>query len=163
MISFNLSLEFGAEIHLRNEAFDTRTPVITDSRMAPHEWIRNEKGVLLKTDGVSHGDDHFFPGPVDIAWDLAGTVIEWKLSGEAEEYLLEVYRKQTGDNARARMLSYKVGYAAFRLAWCRMALPTTEGTKDEARLLVETGRYCNFLKLLLSDVTGGRAELTPAA
>ena len=27
-----------------------------------------------------HGDDHFFPGPTDIAWDLAGTIVEWELA-----------------------------------------------------------------------------------
>src|ERR1051325_5760709 len=46
-------------------------PVIADGKMQPHEWLFRLEGKLLKTDSGSHGDDHFFPGPTDIAWDLA--------------------------------------------------------------------------------------------
>jgi hypothetical protein len=162
MIAFNLSVEFGEGVPF-GEDFVSEAPVITDSRMGPHEWVRNQAGHLIKTDGVSHGDDHFFPGAVDIAWDLAGAAIEWKLSRDAERFLLETYRKQTGDNVRTRLQKYKIAYAIFRLGCCRMALPTTQGTTDETKLLAEIGRYRNVLRMLFSDVTAGRAELRPAA
>lgn len=163
MIAFNLSVELGEGVQFANQGFGTGAPVITDSHMAPHEWIKDDKGRLIKTDGVSHGDDHFFPGPVDIAWDLAGAAIEWKLSREAERFLLEAYRKQTGDNVCARLPEYKIAYAIFRLGCCRMALPTTQGTTDETKLLAEIHGYRKVLQVLFSDMTGGRAELRPAA
>jgi hypothetical protein len=53
--------------------------VEVDGRMLPHEWIRTSTG-YLKTDGIDHHDDHFFPGPQDIAWDLAGLCVEFHLS-----------------------------------------------------------------------------------
>ena len=37
----------------------------------------------MKVDAAAHGDDHGFPGPVDVAWDLAGAVVEWELGGAA--------------------------------------------------------------------------------
>ena len=163
MIAFNLSVEFGEGSQFWNEDFVTSAPVITDSRMGPHEWVRDQTGRLIKTDGVSHGDDHLFPGAVDIAWDLAGAAIEWKLSREAERFLLEAYRKQTGDNVRRRLQKYKIAYAIFRMGCCRMALPTTQGTTDETKLQAEIREYRNVLQVLFSDVTGGRAELKPAA
>jgi hypothetical protein len=163
MINFNLSLEFGEQINFSDEVFNCPAPVISDSRMRPHEWIRDASGRLIKTDGVSHGDDHFFPGPVDIAWDLAGSAIEWNLSATAEEHLLHRFQRQSGHEAGARMPEYKIAYASFQLACCKMALPTTQGTRDEEKLLAEIIRYNNCLKLLLADVTGGRIKIRQAA
>ena len=42
--------------------------------LAPHEWLRLDDGNVRKTDAIAHGDDHLFPGPTDIAWDLAGAI-----------------------------------------------------------------------------------------
>jgi len=164
MVNFNLSLEFGDDIRLPPDAFETSSPVITDSKMHPHEWICDSDGSLIKTDGVSHGDDHFFPGPADIAWDLAGASIEWRLSPQAEEQLLSAYQKQAGENARSRFLEYKIAYATFRLAWCRMAQPTTVGTLDEAKLLAEIDRHRDLLSNFLQRyMTNGRAQTRFAA
>lgn len=48
-----------------------------DGRMAAVEWGAREDGGWVKFDGTDHGDDPFFPGPGDIAWDLAGIGIEF--------------------------------------------------------------------------------------
>jgi hypothetical protein len=164
MANFNLSLEFGNQVRLDASALQTDLPVVTDSRMHPHEWIHDERGALIKTDGVSHGDDHFFPGPTDIAWDLAGAVIEWRLPTQAAEQLLAFYRRQTGDDVGSRFLDYKIAYAIFRVAWCRMALPTTTGTLDETKLQGEISRYRDLVsKFLFSHVTVGREQTRIAA
>ncbi len=52
--------------------------VAVDGRMMPHEWLATPQG-LVKTDATDHGDDHFFPGPQDIAWDVAGFAVEFGL------------------------------------------------------------------------------------
>jgi len=93
MASWNWSLEFG-EFGKFGEAGDPQGfgpvevehRVFCDAHMMPHEWLELGDGRLLKLDGAAHGDDHFFPGPCDIAWDLAGTIVEWKLTGPEAEY-----------------------------------------------------------------------------
>ena len=68
------ALQRMAEHNLQELRFDLpvslrlQRPVIADSRMQPHEWLLTPAGQVLKTDSGSHGDDHFFPGPTDIAW-----------------------------------------------------------------------------------------------
>jgi thiamine kinase-like enzyme len=109
-----------------------RRSVVVDGRMQPHEWI--EGTWLLKTDGASHGHDHFFPGPTDIAWDLAGVIVEWELSAEATDYLLRRYRALTGDEARPRIAVYRLAYTLFRMGYCKMAAEAMRGSDEEGRL-----------------------------
>src|SRR5262249_60519560 len=66
-------------------------PTICDGRMQPHEWLLTEDGRMLKTDSGSHGDDHFFPGPTDIAWDLAGVMVEGRMNPAPPDFLLDAY------------------------------------------------------------------------
>src|SRR5262249_6557968 len=60
-------------IELRDFALEVVDACVCDARMMPHEWIRTDDGRIFKTDATMRGNDHFFPGPSDIAWDLAGT------------------------------------------------------------------------------------------
>src|SRR5262249_13882356 len=88
MAEHNLSeLGFDLSVSLKLER-----PVIVDSRMQPHEWIITGDGKLIKTDSGSHGDDHFYPGPTDIAWDLAGAIVEWQMNAEQSMEFLDLYR-----------------------------------------------------------------------
>jgi hypothetical protein len=109
-------------------------PVLADGRMQPHEWLRTPQGQMLKTDSGSHGDDHFFPGPTDIAWDLAGAIVEWKMSAAQAEAFLEAYRRASGDDASARIADFITAYAVFRCAYCRMAAGAMQGSDEQARL-----------------------------
>ena len=88
MLEFNVQQEFGRDLKLEPGQLSSPTPLLADGRMQPYEWIESREGKLLKTDAISHGDNHFFPGPCDIAWDLAGTVVEWGLNAQATEFLL---------------------------------------------------------------------------
>src|SRR5947207_10246232 len=74
MVEFNVQQEFGLHLSdsIYREAVVSEHPVLVDGRMQPCEWI-STCGQFLKTDAISHGDNHFFPGPCDIAWDVAGT------------------------------------------------------------------------------------------
>jgi len=139
MASWNWSLEFGSAPGPRPLEVERR--VFCDARMMPHEWLARPDGRLLKLDGVAHGDDHFFPGPCDIAWDLAGTIIEWKLPPAAQEFFLEEYRRLSQDDARRRLPSYLQAYAAFRFGWSKMAALASAGTPDEALLWQDFQRY----------------------
>jgi hypothetical protein len=136
MAEFNLQqLGFSASVLLR-----VVQPVIPDSRMMSHEWVSTPQGDLLKTDGAAHGDDHFYPGPTDIAWDLAGTIVEWQMSAEAAKRFLELYCRRAGDDAEARILPYILAYLVFRIGFCQMAAESSSGP-ERARLLTQAASY----------------------
>ena len=115
--------------------------VIADGRMQPHEWLVTQEGCLLKTDSGSHGDDHFFPGPTDIAWDLAGAIVEWRLNERQAAEFLDLYQSASGDDASARIGGFIKAYAVFRSAYCLMAANAMSGSDEEARLVRVAGEY----------------------
>src|SRR5207245_10731321 len=88
MLRFNLEQEFGVELHSDLDLFESSNAVLVDARMQPHACVVASNGRILKTDGASHGDDHFFPGPTDIAWDVAGASIEWDVSKDVLKFFL---------------------------------------------------------------------------
>lgn len=141
MLEFNVAQEFGIELVLPTDSLRTERPLITDGRMNPHEWIVNDSRNLIKTDGVDHGDNHFFPGPCDIAWDLAGASVEWQLGPEAGDSLVEQFRRRSGVNISGDLLVYKLAYAVFRLGFCKMAISTVRGSAEEQRLREAYQRY----------------------
>jgi hypothetical protein len=131
MVSTNLAEEVGQSVG--SGPLPVERPVLADGRMQPHEWISTASG-WMKVDAVAHGDDHFFPGPADIAWDLAGAIIEWEMAAPARNYLLGRYRRLTGDDPRARLGAWLLAYATFRTSHCRMAAEAMSGTAEAARL-----------------------------
>ncbi|HKC72442.1 MAG TPA: hypothetical protein VKB60_12500, partial [Terriglobales bacterium] len=140
MAAWNLHEEFGAPYQPRSVNLEIVRPVVADGRMQPHEWLLTQHGIL-KADGASHGDDHFFPGPADIAWDLAGAIVEWDLGSEAADYFLRRYAKLTGDRPQRRLPAWLQAYTAFRLGYCRMAAESLAGSAEEERLLRDYRRY----------------------
>jgi hypothetical protein len=122
-------LGFEAPVRLRTER-----PVLADGRMQPHEWLLGPDGRMLKTDSGSHGNDHFFPGATDIAWDLAGAIVEWQMNDSASAALLEAYRQASGDDARPRIADFVTAYTVFRCAYCLMAANALQGSEEQARL-----------------------------
>lgn len=116
-------------------------PVIADGRMQPHEWILLPDGKMLKTDSGSHGNDHFFPGPTDIAWDLAGAIVEWRMDEAQAEALLTQYRQASGDDPRERIIDFLAAYSVFRSAYCLMAANALSGTEEERKLRLAAEGY----------------------
>jgi hypothetical protein len=122
---------------------ELRHPVIADGRMAPHEWLRLPDGSIRKTDAISHGDDHFFPGPTDIAWDLAGAIVEWGLDPAR---LLDAYRRESGDDAGPRIRAWTFAYAICRAAFLDFAKGALRGTAEEPRLARDFDRALSAAK-----------------
>lgn len=116
-------------------------PVIADGRMHPHEWRITPEGRLIKLDGASHGDDHFFPGPTDIAWDLAGVILEWQLQPAAVDFFLDSYRRASDDDVHERLPSFLLAYSLFRLGYCSMAAESLRGTDEEVRFQWDVEKY----------------------
>jgi hypothetical protein len=109
--------------------------------MQPYEWIATAPTKFVKTDAVDHGDNHFFPGPCDIAWDLAGIIIEWQLPSVLIEELLKEFRRQAGDDVGSRLPAYLLAYATFRTGFCKMARDSARGSDEEPRLHLAYVRY----------------------
>jgi hypothetical protein len=151
MVRFNVGEEFGCEIGGWLSALNTDRAIIADGRMLPHEWLLMPGGALVKTDGDTHGDDHFFPGPVDIAWDLAGAIVEWGMTTEAAQYMLDRYRRRSGDDPRARMDAYLLAYTAFRMAYCGMASFAMRGSAEEQRLRRAAAHYRTLVEAQLKS------------
>jgi hypothetical protein len=141
MLEFNVQQEFGRELKMRPGQLSSENPLLVDGRMQPYEWIAPTSGELVKTDAISHGDNHFFPGPCDIAWDLAGTVAEWDLGAEATQFLLRKFRQFSGIDVSRRIRDYMLAYCVFRLGFCKMAMSTASGSAEESRLDLAYVRY----------------------
>ena len=114
--------------------------------MQPHEWIRTGTA-LVKVDATDHHADHFFPGCGDIAWDLAGAVVEFGLSSNARGALTRAYQRHSDDRGVDRRLpGYLVAYLAFRLGYAGLAAETLAGTADGARFARLGRRYLRLLR-----------------
>jgi hypothetical protein len=110
--------------------------IILDGRMLAHEWIATSSE-FLKIDAVDHGDDHFFPGPQDIAWDVAAAHIDLGLDPET-------YARASGDREIHRRLPfYLAAYSAFRLGYCRFFV------RADPRFAGRADRYESILRRLL--------------
>lgn len=126
--------------------------VIPDGRMAPHEWVTSPGAEPLKVDGVDHGDDHLFPGPTDVAWDLAGAIVEWQLDDQARAALLEAYARESGDDVRSRLDAYVIAYCAFQLGCLAFAVHDSD-TGEQARLERARPRYESAIRRALGSCT----------
>ena len=127
-------------------------PVIADGRMQPHEWLLSREGKLLKADSGSHGDDHFFPGPTDIAWDLAGAIVEWQMNEDQTAEFLNRYHRASGDDASARIDGFIKAYAVFRLAYCLMAANAMNGSDEQTRLQRAAAAYQTVLTRMQASI-----------
>ncbi|MBX3221470.1 MAG: hypothetical protein KF795_13190 [Labilithrix sp.] len=132
----------------------------TDSRLAPHEWLRMADGSVRKTDAIAHGDDPLFPGPTDIAWDLAGAIVEWEMDASARERLLAAYRRASGDDAARRIDAWLVAYAAVRGAFNLFALETC-GAAEARRLGRQVERYRAVVASYLLTTLAAAEPLSP--
>jgi hypothetical protein len=152
MIEVNTQELFGVGLP-RGFALDVVRPVVPDARMMPHEWLEGPDGRCWKTDGTFHGDDHGFPGPTDIAWDLAGAIVEWGMSPAASEALLERYRRLSGDRASTRVGPYIGAYALLRFAHARLAEMCAAADEVEAARFARDARRYETSALALISTT----------
>jgi hypothetical protein len=151
MLRVNLGIELG--IHDFVLEMPVERPVYPDCRMLPHEWLLTSRGELLKTDSVGHGEGHQLPGPTDIAWDLAGSIVEWQLPTAAADHFIRSYRRQSGDNPAARLPTYLLLYSVLRMAQCRMAAAAMVSNFDAGLL----HSYYRYLRSQVKDLLEDRA------
>ncbi len=150
MVRFNVQQEFGLECSLTDSDLSIGHPVIADGHMQPHEWLLQGEGSIVKVDAVSHGDDHFFPGPISIAWDLAGVIVEWDLGRDWTEFFLSRFRHFSGRQLENSINPFCLAYSVFRMSFCKMAIPTVDGGEQE-RLLRDYFRYRRTAEAFLQN------------
>lgn len=122
-------------------ALATAPAVALDGRTMPHEWLATPHGIL-KTDAADHHDDHFFPGPQEIAWDVAGFTAEFGLSRRATLDFANAVGSLSGDHSlHARLPFYAVAYRACRLGYTTLAAQTLGNSDDGRRMTALSGRY----------------------
>lgn len=139
MMRRNLEIEFGAESGVHD--LPVEVPVYADCRMMPHEWLLTRHGAVLKSDSVGHAEGHQLPGPVDIAWDLAGVIVEWQLPEADADCFVECYRRASGDDARSRISGYLIAYLTYRMAHCRMGAAAMQYSNEGALLWRKYQQY----------------------
>jgi hypothetical protein len=150
MVEFNIQQEFGLSVVISEHEFHSQNPVLVDGRMQPHEWVSTGPDNFIKTDAIDHGDNHFFPGPCDIAWDLAGIAMEWQLRPSVVRRLLQEFARQSGVDIAPRLPAYLLAYAVFRMSFCRMARDSVRGSAEQPRLAAAYRRYRNEVAGLLA-------------
>lgn len=125
--------------------------VETDNRLHRWEWLVDRDGTLLKTDALDHCAAHDLVGCQDVAWDVAGTVIEFGLDPDEEAELQTRVGQEAGYPVDSDLLRFLTPcYVAFQLGAWSMAR-ATDGDPDEAvRLDREVSRYARHLRRFLS-------------
>jgi hypothetical protein len=124
--------------------------VAVDGRMMPHEWLATRRGIL-KTDAADHHDDHFYPGPQDITWDVAGFAAEFGLSFRTARDFADAVGNLAGDRRlSARLPFYSVAYLACRLGYATLAAQTLGQSADAARMATLAQRYRRRLRLSIA-------------
>lgn len=157
MLRANLQKEFGIEWVGDFEHLKSENPIVTDGRMQPYEWIRARDGSIIKTDATSHGDDHFFPGPCDVAWDVAGCIVEWDMPHHGTEYLLRGFHQLTGNDLRSRISEFVLAYTMFRVGYCKMATGSECDAEERSRL---ERAYQRYRRLAQDEIEALRPQIT---
>jgi hypothetical protein len=102
--------------------------------MQPHKWIRTRAGTIVKVDGAADGDGHFLPGATDVLWDLAGAIVEWNMSPDAQGYLRAQFERRHRRVSEERLAYFVLAYSIFRLSYCKMAQSSTGMVSEKSRL-----------------------------
>jgi len=166
MIQRNVSLEFGGHFaeavdDWASEAADLERRIVrvrTDNQLEPHEWLRTSSGAILKTDALDHHRAHDLIGCHDVAWDVAGALIEFDVAQEAARSFVAAVSNWSQRPVDDRLLQfYRIAYLAFRLGQARLGRSMV-GEGDEQQRLTRRGDvYAAQLQHLLQS----RAAATP--
>ena len=118
----NLSLALGQEAA---RALDRCNPaelsarvqrVRTDNKLDREEWLRTPDGRLLKTDALDHHCAHDLIGCQNLAWDVAGAIVEFDLRADERMRLIDSAERASGGHVDAQLLQFCIlAYCSFRL------------------------------------------------
>ncbi len=129
-------------------------PVHSDNRMHAWEWIVTAGGQILKSDALDHACGHDLIGCQDVAWDVAGAIVELRMDNREANAFIEEVSREAARPVDAGLLFAMTGcYLAFQLgSWTLAAQAGDE--METLRLLGEVDRY----KSLLAGWIAGEAS-----
>jgi len=154
--AFNSSRAFGAALdtavrRLTTDAEALQTlvrPVDTDNRMHQWEWRVLPDKRLIKTDALDHSSSHDLVGCQDIAWDIAGAVVEHALTPGETQTLLRSVEAASGRTVDQRLLSFLLPcYLGFQAGLWSMARDAAADTERPA-ISAQLQRYERHLQSL---------------
>lgn len=157
----NISLEFGDERasalgHWTNHAADLERRIVrvrTDNKLDRHEWLRSSAGALIKTDALDHHQAHDLVGCQDLAWDVAGAIVEIDVDQDRNERFIDTVENSAAATVDRELLDfYRLAYLAFRLGKARLGQTMTEPAEQQ-RLDCAARRYAAELRHLLESTT----------
>lgn len=88
-------------------------PIHVDGRLHRWEWLQTPAG-LLKSDAIDHSEAHDLVGPQDLAWDVAGAIVECHLDAAAA-VRLQVLVSERAWLSRDLVAFLTPAYLAFQL------------------------------------------------
>jgi hypothetical protein len=155
----NVSLSLGDQLATSLDGWETRTGplcrrvvrVRTDNRLDRHEWLRCADGRLLKTDALDHHAAHDLIGCQDLAWDVAGGIVEFGLDeGEAERLVAATERASGRQVDRELLEFHRFVYCCFRLGQATLGAEICrDDTAERERLTRNAQCYAAGVNLLL--------------
>jgi hypothetical protein len=125
----------------------------TDNRLHAWEWLQCADGRLLKTDALDHHAAHDLVGCQDVAWDVAGAMVELDLSDAEAQTLSAVIAHETGRAVDPGLLAVcRPCYLAFQTGYHALAADALVGCPDEAaRLRAASDCYAARLRGVLAE------------
>jgi hypothetical protein len=158
-IAEGLGQEYASRIDPWRERLTTLSqrvrPVVTDNRLQPWEWLVLADGRILKADATDHCLSHDCIGMQDLAWDLAGAIVEFDLAADERQYLERQLVRRTGRDVDPEILSFHLlAYLAFQLGYYTLAAQTHEPALpgEAARLGAAAQCYAGKLRLHLDSM-----------
>lgn len=106
--------------------------VVTDNRLHRWEWLRLPDGRLMKADALDHAAAHDLIGCQDIAWDVAGGIVEFDLSDARSGALCLAVDAAVGLDRR--LLEFLLPcYIAFQIGYWTFAMGSDPSAAAECR------------------------------
>jgi hypothetical protein len=160
----NISLELGDDFARELECWRAGelepriVRVRTDNRLDRHEWLRRRSGALIKMDALDHHQAHDLIGCQDLAWDVAGAMVEFDVDQSEAECFIAATEDSAGRKIDRELLEcYRTAYLAWRLGWSRLGGSMTEDPAEQLRLKRRGDRYAAELQHCLES----NARATP--
>jgi hypothetical protein len=131
-------------------------PVVSDNRMHAWEWLHDGKDLVVKADAIDHARAHDLIGCQDVAWDIAGALVELRLRPEEFESLCTIVENHTGRGIDPLLVGFLTRcYLAFQLGYYALAERALAFSIEAPKLREARARYQRCLCSLLSKGAAG--------
>ena len=125
-------------------------PVAIDGHLAPHEWLQDRAGGVVKTDALDHCCGHDLVGCQDIAWDVAGAAAEWDLDDAGVEALRRGVARRAGRACHPELVAFfRLAYPAFRVGALSMARGRESGAEADRLSVALAGMTAQLVRAVV--------------